>query len=123
MNSIKAITDQAARELRAYAAEMNINERLIDDMLVVQPENVRWLSAEERQSYGLGFLDRVYEEAGVLEGAKKYNITPAEYRACNSSAQAQCGIQTEDELYGILEGKRSKCSEKILSNFFCKFDR
>jgi hypothetical protein len=40
MNSIKAITDQAARELRAYAAEMNINERLIDDMLVVQPENV-----------------------------------------------------------------------------------
>src|SRR6266436_8868337 len=37
MDSVKAITDRTARELRAYAAEMNISERLIDDMLAVPP--------------------------------------------------------------------------------------
>ena len=57
MAAVKAASDQAARALREYAAEMNISERLIDDMLVVPPENIRWLSEEDRKSYGLAFLD------------------------------------------------------------------
>jgi hypothetical protein len=56
MAAVKAASDQAARALREYAAEMNISERLIDDMLVVPPENIRWLSEEDRKSYGLAFL-------------------------------------------------------------------
>jgi ATP-dependent protease ClpP protease subunit len=92
MDTVKAAADQGARELRAYAAEMNINERLIDDMLVVPPQDVRWLSSEDRQGYGLGFLDPVYEETAVIEGAKTYNIRPSEYRRRDGWQNLRVGI-------------------------------
>ena len=113
---------KGARELRAYAAEMNINERLIDDMLVVPPQNVRWLSAEDRQSYGLGFLDPVYEETAIIQGAQSYNITPSEYRRRDGLAKSVCRDCTPPdwagfvpECYGILEAKRSQCAVNILA--------
>jgi ATP-dependent protease ClpP protease subunit len=115
MTTVKAAADQAARELRAYAAAMNISGSLIDDMLVVPPQRVRWLSAEDRQHYGLGFLDPVYEETAVLAGAKKYDVSPNEYRRRDAIAKSACNkFLTDDEFYGILEGKRSKCAEGIL---------
>jgi len=115
MNDIKVIADQTARELRTYAVEMNMTQRLIDDMLLVPPDSVRWLSAEERQNYGLGLLDPVYEETATLDAANRYNITPAEYRRRNALAKL-CEWLTEDEMYGILEGKRDKCAEHILAH-------
>jgi ATP-dependent protease ClpP protease subunit len=115
MAAVQAAADRAARELREYAAEMNIGGRLIDDMLVVQPENVRWLSVEDLRGYGLGFLDPVYEETAVLDGAKKYNITPGEYRRRNALARSVCNTFVTDEFYGILEGKRSQCAEDTLA--------
>jgi ATP-dependent protease ClpP protease subunit len=123
MATVKAAADQGARELRAYAAEMNINERLIDDMLVVPPQNVRWLSAEDRQSYGLGFLDPVYEETAIIQGAQSYNITPSEYRRRDELAKSVCRDCTPPdwtgfvpECYGILEAKRSQCAVNILAS-------
>jgi len=103
MATVQAVSDQIAQELRAYAAEMNVNGRLIDDMLFVRPENIRWLSAADRQAYGLGFLDPVYEETDVLNGAKKYNITPAEYRRRNALARSGCPLSLLYAFYGVLE--------------------
>jgi ATP-dependent protease ClpP protease subunit len=127
MAAVKAASDQAARALREYAAEMNISERLIDDMLVVPPENIRWLSEEDRKSYGLAFLDPVYAETATLALSKKYKITPGEYRARYASAMQACKAAnrlSRDEFYGILEGKSSECAQHILagSNFFRAFD-
>jgi hypothetical protein len=56
---VKAAADEAERELREYAAEMNVSSRLIDDMLTTPPEQIRWLSTADLKSYGLGFLDPV----------------------------------------------------------------
>jgi hypothetical protein len=123
MVTVKATADQGARELRAYATEMNINERLIDDMLVVPTQSVRWLSAEDRQGYGLGFLDPVYEETATIEGAKIYSIPPSEYRRRDALAKATCGdcpppswAGFVHECYGILEAERSKCAINILAS-------
>jgi ATP-dependent protease ClpP protease subunit len=115
MTAVKAAADQAAGELRAYAAEMNISGSLIDDMLVVPPQSIQWLTGEDRQRYGLGFLDPVYEETAVLDGAKKYGISPSEYRRRDFIAKSVCSkALTDDEFYGILEGKRTKCAEGVL---------
>ncbi len=116
MPTVKAAADRTADELLAYAAEMNISRRLIDDMLTVSPENIRWLSAEDRQGYGLGLLDPVYEEAAALDGAKKYGITPGEYRRRDALAQSVCKFGTIDhDFYGILEADRSECADKTLA--------
>jgi ATP-dependent protease ClpP protease subunit len=116
MTTVKAAADRMADQLRAYAAEMNISSRLVDDMLTVPPEDVRWLSAEDRQGYGLGFLDPVYEEEAVLDGAKRYGITPNEYRRRDSLAKSVCRVGTiNHDFYGILDAERSKCADIVLA--------
>jgi hypothetical protein len=107
MNTVKRATDDAVHRLRAYATEMNISERLIDDMLVIPPENIRWLSDSDRDAYGLSYVDPVFAETIVLDGAKKYGITPAEYRARDKRAKSECKVFTSDEVFGWLDGERA----------------
>jgi ATP-dependent protease ClpP protease subunit len=114
--AVKAVADRIADALRAYAAEMNIATRLIDDMLVISPDNIRWLTAEDRQNYGLGFLDPVYEETTVLDAARKLGITPGEYRRRQKLAEFECkGDKTWDEANGVLVGVHSDCFSQIIS--------
>ena len=115
MNALKRSMDEAVQRMRTYLGEMNVSDRLVDDMLVVPPENIRWLSDTERDAYGLGYVDPVYAEAVVVDGAKKYAITPAEYRARDKRARAECDVITFDEAFGFLEGERSQCAVEILS--------
>jgi hypothetical protein len=117
MPAVKAAADEDERELRKYAAEMNISQRLIDDMVAIPPEQVRWLSENDLKSYGLGFLDPVYAEAASITESKKYEITPAEYRSRNGKALSACGkLLTTDDRYGFLESPhRSQCVVDIIS--------
>lgn len=115
MNAVKATTDDAVHKLKVYAAEMNVSERLIDDMLVIPPEKIRWLSNDDLNAYGLGFVDPIYAETVILDGAKRYGITPAEYRARDERAKSECQSLTDDEVFGYLDGERSPCAQAILS--------
>jgi hypothetical protein len=115
MNALKRSMDEAVQRMRTYLGEMNVSDRLVDDMLVVPPENIRWLSDTERDAYGLGYVDPVYAEAVVVDGAKKYAITPAEYRARDKRARSECDVITFDEAFGFLEGERSQCAVEILA--------
>jgi hypothetical protein len=117
MPEVKAAADQSERDLREYAAEMNLSPRLIDDMLAIPPEQIRWLSQEDRQNYGLGFLDPVYAETASIIDSKKYNISPNEYRSRNSTALFACQkFLNDDDRYGILESPhRSRCVVDVIS--------
>ena len=115
MTALKKAMDEAVRRMRAYAAEMNVSDRLIDDMLIIPPETIRWLSDSERDAYGLGYVDPVFAEAVVIDGAKKYGITPAEYRERDKRARAECDVITFDEAFGFLDGERSRCATDIIS--------
>jgi hypothetical protein len=95
---------------------MNVSPRLIDDMLVVPPERVRWLSKAELDGYGMGSEDPVYAESLILEGAKKYGVSPAEYRDREQRTVTECKTaMTWDEAMGVRDGKRSDCAQAILS--------
>ena len=118
MSEVKAAADQYERDLRQYAAEMNISPRLIDDMLSIPPEQIHWVSSEdELQNYGLGFLDPVYAETISITEAKKYKISPAEYRSRNTKALSACRkLLNDDDRYGFLESpRRSQCVVDIIS--------
>jgi ATP-dependent protease ClpP protease subunit len=114
MKSVKEIADHIAAVLRTYAAEMNVSERFVDDMLVVPPEKIWWLSQGELDVYGLGRTDPVYAESIALKVAKQYEISPIEYRRRELHA-SQCRSVTMDEFYGYLDGDRSDCAKAILS--------
>ncbi len=115
MNALKHAMDEAVLRMRAYVTEMNVSERLIDDMLVIPPESIRWLSDSERDGYGMGYIDPVFAETVVVDGARKYGISPAEYRARDQRARAECDVITYDEAFGFPDGERSKCATEILS--------
>jgi hypothetical protein len=66
-------------QIRAYLREMNVSERLADDMMIVPPEQVRILSSIERAEYGLGIVDPVAKEKADLEEAQKLGIDRQEY--------------------------------------------
>lgn len=53
-------------QIRAYLREMNVSDRLADDMMTVPPEKVRYLSANELANYGLGPIDPVAKETRDL---------------------------------------------------------
>ena len=116
MRSVKDAADQTALMLRVYAAEMNVSERFIEDLLVVPPEEVRWLSQSELRDYGLGYVDPVHAETLVLEGARRYGVSPDEYRKRDQRASNECSMSDEEAFYPDHPlVKRSDCAESILS--------
>jgi hypothetical protein len=73
--------------IRSYFREMNVSERLADDMMIVPPEKIRFLSADELVRYGLVFIDSAAAEAADLREAKKLGISRTEYMRRRSGSR------------------------------------
>jgi hypothetical protein len=83
-------------ELRAYFHEMNVPERLADEMLKTPPSEMRYLSSSEQDRFGLLIFDPVDEELSTLESAKEMGVDrPEYYRRQNLSLQ-YCYPHPED---------------------------
>lgn len=71
--------EQMLRDMREYLREMNVSERLADDMLQVEPAVVRYLSHDEMVGYGLTIYDPVEQETIDLEAAHAWGLDRREY--------------------------------------------
>lgn len=67
-----------ANKIKDYLSEMNIQPKLYDDMIYISPENIKMLSINELQSYGLGVNDPYIEEATSASYAKQLGISRQE---------------------------------------------
>jgi hypothetical protein len=76
-------------ELRQYLDEMNVSAALADAMISTAPEQVKWLSYEDLEGYGLTG-DPIEEEVSVAEQASYYKLTSAEYRERQANALQAC---------------------------------
>ena len=54
-------------DLRGYLREMNVSERLADDMLAVEPEKVHYLNEAELKMYRLADPDPVEQQTRAIE--------------------------------------------------------
>jgi hypothetical protein len=79
-------------KIRSYLKEMNVSERLADDMMIVPPEKMRILSSDELVQYGLGIIDPVAKEASDLKEARKLGISHTEYMRRQSLSDVLCRI-------------------------------
>jgi hypothetical protein len=80
-----------AEKIRSYFREMNISERLADEIMIVPPEKMRFLSADELAQYGLGIIiDPAAAEASDLHEAKQLSISHTEYIRRKSLSDALC---------------------------------
>jgi ATP-dependent protease ClpP protease subunit len=99
-------------KIRSYFREMNISDRLADDLMIVPPEKMRFLSLDELVQYGLGIIDPASAEAGELEEVKKLGISRAEYMRRKSLSEALCKKSNPDTGETILS---LECKNAVFS--------
>lgn len=89
-DTVQRSYDKLLQNMRSYLQEMNVSERLVDDMIRIGPERVRFLTHSDLDGYGLGERDIVYDETLELAQAQKYGLDRLEYMRRKAQADRQC---------------------------------
>ncbi|HEY6256479.1 MAG TPA: ATP-dependent Clp protease proteolytic subunit [Xanthobacteraceae bacterium] len=84
--------DTLSRQIRSYLREVNVSERLADDLMAVPPEEMRYLSGEELAAYGLDIVDPVTKEAADLQEARKLGLDRGLYMQRKVLSESLCGV-------------------------------
>ena len=77
--------------VKSYLAEMNVDQRLYDDMLRISPQAVRYLTEEELKAYGLFGTDPFYEQANLANRAAQLGISIPELLRRRKAMSTVCG--------------------------------
>jgi hypothetical protein len=77
--------------MRVYLRAMNVSEGLADDMLKVSPAEMRYLSHDDLNNYGLSFHDPVEQETIDLEDARRLGLDRGEYVRRQAIQKKKCG--------------------------------
>lgn len=109
--AVQAAYDETRDRIREYLRQMNVSDRLADDMMVVPPETVRFLSPAELSAYGLGFIDPVAKETYDLQQAQKLGITRGEYMRREAMSKAICTYVTSDNRQVL----SAHCADAVLA--------
>lgn len=87
---------EEVRELKdlsmIYLREMNIPERLAEDMFSVDPGRMRILSSREMEDYRLDSKDYAAQEADIHRMMRNLGMTREEYEALRSDLRYACEI-------------------------------
>jgi hypothetical protein len=79
-------------QIHAFLREVNVSERLADDLMAVPPEQMRYLSADELVAYGLEIVDPVAKETTDLRGARKLGLDRATYMQRKIESESFCRV-------------------------------
>lgn len=105
----KNIGDQIIKYLR----DVNIPVRLYEDSLVISPDRMKILSANELQAYGLNENDPYADEADAVKAAQKAGITRKEFGEREIRARQGCKY---------VEATSQSTKDEMLANMKCKDD-
>ena len=102
----KTMYKKLGADIKAYLAVMNIPTRLYDDALFISPENVKILSPNEMQAYGLNENDPYADEADATRAAQKLGVSRKEYASRNAKARQKClwdGSDSTDSMMQLMD--------------------
>jgi hypothetical protein len=100
------------QEIRSYLREMNVSERLVDDMLAIDPANVRYLSRNQLENYGLRTVDPIEQETIDLQEAQALGLDRREFIRRKALSLAKC---SEDSSLETLDAILA-CNERIMKS-------
>ena len=100
------------QEIRSYLREMNVSERLADDMLAIEPANVRYLSRNQLESYGLRTVDPVEQETIDLQEAQALGLDRREFMRRKALSLAKCSENPSLETWDAFLA----CNERVMKS-------
>ncbi len=90
-DKLRSNYEQMLQTLRAYLRDMNVSERLAEDMLKIAPADVRYLTDDVQIDYGLSYVDPVEQETRDLQEAQFMGLDRNEHVRRQALATAKCG--------------------------------
>lgn len=75
---------------RDYLAEMGMPDTLYEAMMAAPSEQMRNLKGSELEDFELSGFEAAYRETRVVEGARKYGITPQEFERRSLQTPRTC---------------------------------
>jgi hypothetical protein len=119
-DQVKSAYRAMLQDIRAYLREMNVAERLADDMLAVEPERVRVLTQAELKGYGLAGLDPAEQQRRAIENeardvreAAQLGLDRAEYARRKALGESVCAYTSAGEPVADYP-EFWKCKQRVL---------
>lgn len=89
-DDIKKKRAEFNRQVRDFIDEMDVSQNLLDVMLSVPPETIRYLTDDELQRFRLSEDDATWDEKQVAMKAEIYKLSSAEFRRRNAVYVERC---------------------------------
>jgi len=109
--AIKAKRNDFNRHIYEFLDEVDVSKNLLDVMLSVPPESMRFLTEDELQGFRLSIDDASFDEKIVSSKAHFYNITSSEFRKRYSLSEEICSPLFMEKKYSDHE----LCKESTLT--------
>lgn len=106
-DNVRSNYQKMLQELRAYLREMNVSERLADDMLAIDPADVRYLSINQLDDYGLRWTDPIEQETVEVQEAQALGLDRREYMRRKRLTTLKCwgaNLKTIEAMGACIEG-------------------
>jgi hypothetical protein len=116
-DSVTGLYQQTLQNIRSYFREMNVSEQLADDMLRIEPKDMRLIFAGVDSSldysvlhrYGLTPTDPIEQETQDLQDAQFLGVTRQEYMKRRALGERSCPTVIGGEV-----DKGSSCYQSVM---------
>ena len=92
LSQIKQKRDATNASIRKYLVDMDVSTALLDMMLMVRPEEIRYLTREQLAQMRLSGIDANWDEMRTAKLASFYGLRSGEYRSRDANAKARCDL-------------------------------
>lgn len=113
-SQIKQRRDATNAKIRTFLVDMDVSTAVLDMMLMVRPEEIRYLTREELAQMRLSGKDATWDEMITARQASFYGLRSQEFRARNARAERECTISNNPDSHAIR--RYVACQDAITMN-------
>ncbi len=106
------------KRIEDYLRGTDVSHQLVTDMMRIPPDQIRVLTTEQLQSYGLLQDTTATQEIDAMREALSLGVTREEFARRRARAQAVCGRDPCDRILPVTESclKFALCSQAVMKN-------
>jgi hypothetical protein len=91
-SQIQTKRNELNKKIREYLDEVDVSHSLLEKMLSVPPESLKFLSIDELEEHRLAITDAAFDEKSIADQAAFYNLTSYEYRTRSRLVKSECSL-------------------------------